>query len=47
MFTPTKLGACSLTHRVVLAPMTRLRTIQKHDADFPAYQSNSLAQAPL
>jgi len=35
LFTPTKLGAYSLSHRVVLAPMTRLRTIQPGDIPSP------------
>ena len=28
LFTPKKVGTYALSHRVVLAPMTRLRTIQ-------------------
>ena len=35
LFTPTKVGAYSLSHRVVLAPMTRLRTIQPGDIPSP------------
>src|SRR6202453_2992099 len=31
LFTPTKVGASTLSHRVVLAPMTRMRTIQPGD----------------
>lgn len=35
LFTPIKLGAYQLSHRVVLAPMTRLRTIQPGDIPSP------------
>ena len=35
LFTPTKVGAYTLSHRVVLAPMTRLRTIQPGDIPSP------------
>ncbi len=35
LFTPTKLGPYTLTHRVVLAPMTRLRTLQPGDIPSP------------
>ena len=35
LFTPTQVGAYTLSHRVVLAPMTRLRTIQPHDIPSP------------
>lgn len=35
LFTSTKLGAFELNHRVVLAPMTRLRTIQPDDIPSP------------
>jgi N-ethylmaleimide reductase len=35
LFTPTKVGAYALSHRVVLAPMTRLRTIQPGDIPSP------------
>ena len=35
LYTPTKLGAYDLSHRVVLAPMTRLRTIQPGDIPSP------------
>src|ERR1700733_10056953 len=35
LFTPTKVGASTLSHRVVLAPMTRLRTIQPGDIPSP------------
>lgn len=35
LFTPTKVGAYELSHRVVLAPMTRLRTIQPGDIPSP------------
>jgi N-ethylmaleimide reductase len=35
LFTPIKLGAYTLSHRVVLAPMTRLRTIQPGDIPSP------------
>ncbi|CAG4928709.1 hypothetical protein R52603_05735 [Paraburkholderia saeva] len=31
LFTSIKVGAYPLSHRVVLAPMTRLRTIQPGD----------------
>src|SRR6478735_5575810 len=35
LFTSTKVGAFDLEHRVVLAPMTRLRTIQPDDIPSP------------
>ena len=35
LFTPTQLGPYTLAHRVVLAPMTRLRTIQPGDIPSP------------
>ena len=35
LFTPRKVGAYTLSHRVVLAPMTRLRTIQPGDIPSP------------
>ena len=35
LFTPIKLGAYTLSHRVVLAPMTRLRTVQPGDIPSP------------
>src|SRR6202453_4566406 len=35
LFTPTKVGASTLLHRVALAPMTRLRTIQPGDIPSP------------
>jgi N-ethylmaleimide reductase len=35
LFTPAQLGAHGLTHRVVLAPMTRLRTTQPGDIPSP------------
>jgi N-ethylmaleimide reductase len=35
LFTSTKVGAYDLNHRVVLAPMTRLRTIQPNDIPSP------------
>ncbi|GGF37484.1 alkene reductase [Aliidongia dinghuensis] len=35
LFTPTKVGRYTLSHRVVLAPMTRLRTIQPGDIPSP------------
>jgi N-ethylmaleimide reductase len=35
LFTPKKVGAYTLSHRVVLAPMTRLRTIQPGDIPSP------------
>jgi N-ethylmaleimide reductase len=35
LFTPKKVGAYALSHRVVLAPMTRLRTIQPGDIPSP------------
>jgi N-ethylmaleimide reductase len=35
LFTPTQVGAYTLSHRVVLAPMTRLRTIQPNDIPSP------------
>ncbi len=35
LFTPLKAGAFELSHRVVLAPMTRLRTIQPGDIPSP------------
>ncbi len=35
LFEPTKAGAFDLSHRVVLAPMTRLRTIQPGDIPSP------------
>ncbi len=35
LFTPTKLGRYTLSHRVVLAPMTRLRTIQPGEIPSP------------
>ena len=35
LFTPLKAGAFDLSHRVVLAPMTRLRTIQPGDIPSP------------
>ncbi|WP_323991595.1 alkene reductase [Nguyenibacter sp. L1] len=35
LFTPIKVGAYDLSHRVVLAPMTRLRTIQPGDIPSP------------
>ena len=35
LFTPTKVGSYALSHRVVLAPMTRLRTIQPGDIPSP------------
>ena len=35
LFSPIKVGAYSLSHRVVLAPMTRLRTIQPCDIPSP------------
>jgi N-ethylmaleimide reductase len=35
LYTPTKVGAYTLSHRVVLAPMTRLRTIQPGDIPSP------------
>ena len=35
LFTPTKVGAYAVSHRVVLAPMTRLRTIQPGDIPSP------------
>lgn len=35
LFTPTQVGAYPLSHRVVLAPMTRLRTIQPGDIPSP------------
>jgi len=35
LFTPTKVGAYELSHRVVLAPMTRLRTVQPGDIPSP------------
>ena len=35
LFTPIKVGAYTLSHRVVLAPMTRLRTIQPGDIPSP------------
>jgi N-ethylmaleimide reductase len=35
LFTSTKVGAYDLEHRVVLAPMTRLRTIQPNDIPSP------------
>jgi N-ethylmaleimide reductase len=35
LFTSTKVGAYALSHRVVLAPMTRLRTIQPDDIPSP------------
>jgi N-ethylmaleimide reductase len=35
LFTPAKVGAYTLSHRVVLAPMTRLRTIQPGDIPSP------------
>jgi N-ethylmaleimide reductase len=35
LFTPLQVGAYSLKHRVVLAPMTRLRTIQPGDIPSP------------
>ena len=35
LYTPTKVGAYFLSHRVVLAPMTRLRTIQPGDIPSP------------
>ena len=35
LFTPMKLGRYTLSHRVVLAPMTRLRTIQPGDIPSP------------
>ncbi len=36
-FPPTRVGCHTLNHRVVLAPMTRLRTIQPGDADLVAF----------
>src|ERR1700744_2651532 len=35
LFTSKKVGAYTLSHRVVLAPMTRLRTIQPGDIPSP------------
>jgi N-ethylmaleimide reductase len=35
LFTPKKVGAYTLSHRVALAPMTRLRTIQPGDIPSP------------
>jgi N-ethylmaleimide reductase len=35
LFTPTSVGAYPLSHRVVLAPMTRLRTLQPGDIPSP------------
>ena len=35
LFSPIKVGPYDLSHRVVLAPMTRLRTIQPHDIPSP------------
>ena len=35
LFEPVKLGAFALTHRVALAPMTRLRTLQPGDIPSP------------
>lgn len=35
LFTPKKVGAYTLAHRVVLAPMTRLRTLQPGDIPSP------------
>lgn len=35
LFTPAKVGAFDLNHRVVLAPMTRVRTIQPGDIPSP------------
>jgi N-ethylmaleimide reductase len=35
LFSPVQLGAYALSHRVVLAPMTRLRTIQPDDIPSP------------
>ena len=35
LFTPKKVGAYTVSHRVVLAPMTRLRTIQPGDIPSP------------
>jgi N-ethylmaleimide reductase len=35
LFTPIEVGAYNLSHRVVLAPMTRLRTIQPGDIPSP------------
>jgi N-ethylmaleimide reductase len=35
LFTPKKVGAFTLSHRVVLAPMTRMRTIQPGDIPSP------------
>jgi N-ethylmaleimide reductase len=35
LFTSTKVGAFDLKHRVVLAPMTRLRTLQPNDIPSP------------
>jgi N-ethylmaleimide reductase len=35
LYTPTTVGAYDLSHRVVLAPMTRLRTIQPGDIPSP------------
>jgi N-ethylmaleimide reductase len=35
LYTPTKVGAYALSHRVVLAPMTRLRTIQPGEIPSP------------
>ncbi len=35
LFTPLNAGAFDLSHRVVLAPMTRLRTIQPGDISSP------------
>lgn len=35
LFSPVTVGPYTLSHRVVLAPMTRLRTIQPHDIPSP------------
>jgi N-ethylmaleimide reductase len=35
LFTPVRLGAIELTHRVVMAPLTRLRSEQPGDVPGP------------
>ncbi len=35
LYTPAKVGRYTLSHRIALAPMTRLRTIQPGDISSP------------